>query len=169
MQGRARAAGRARPCAVLCLAAAVCFAGAHGAGGKGELRDLLAQARKLNANRPQDAAQKMKLLKQAAELDPTSLEAARELALASAHQLLGPRLPDDPTGAPATEAVAALERYRYGGERAARVGSHTRLTHAHAHAPSIPGPRTRADARRMAGCWRRRTRARRRGRCATRS
>jgi len=99
---------------VLCLAAAVCVAcsePADGKGGKDELRELLAQAKKLG--RTKDAAKRVQLLKQATELDSASVEAARELALASAHLLMGPRLPDDPTKAPTKDAVVALERFRY--------------------------------------------------------
>ena len=139
----------------MCLAAAVsfaCSAPADGKGGKDELRELLAQAKKLG--RPQDAAKRVQLLKQATELDSTSVEAARELALASAQLLMGPRLPDDPAKAPTTEAVAALERFRY-----RSIPSRP---------PARPLPATPADVRpraRMTVHWRQKTR----GNCATRS
>jgi hypothetical protein len=111
-RGGRPSAGRALG-AVLFLAATVCVAcstPADGKDGKDELRELLAQAKKLG--RPQDAAKRVQLLKQATELDSASVEAARELALASAQLLMGPRLPDDPTKSPTTDAVAALERFR---------------------------------------------------------
>ena len=79
-------------------------------GSKEEARAMVQQAMKLN--KAQDAKRKGQLLQQAALLDPLNADAVREVAVAAAQDLLGPRLPDDPGHALTMLAMAALQDYR---------------------------------------------------------